>query len=162
MKVCPLKFIRHVRILGCSHPSGGTLQFNPGIHVSGGWINRAEAARSWMGFQSKRSPFDPSRGVPCVRVQAVQNEDVSEDGWWERRFGSGRTRPTCCEEVKRLFQPQSEEPPQPVIHLLLITKEKGGCGPDGVLTLVHSCNLNSLYQREKFPTQTLTITTAQN
>lgn len=46
------------------------------------------------GVRNKRSPFGPSRGVPCVRVQAVQNEDVSGDGWWGRRFGSGRTRLT--------------------------------------------------------------------
>lgn len=59
------------------------------------------------GVGNKRLPFDPSRGAPCVRVRALQNEDVSEVGWRERRFGSGQSLPTSCEEVNRLFHPAS-------------------------------------------------------
>lgn len=67
------------------------------------------------GVGNKRLPFDPRRGAPCVRVRALQSEDVSEVGWRERRFGSGRSRPTSCEEVNRLFHPASigGTPPPP-------------------------------------------------
>lgn len=112
MKVCQLKFIRHVRILDRSHPSGRTQLFNPGIHVSGGWINRDEAARSWMGLETNTRPSWPT---PWRAVCTCASGSAWGRVW--RRLGSRQTRLKRCEEVKRLFQPQSEEPLPPVVHL---------------------------------------------
>lgn len=119
------------------------------------------------GVGNKRLPFDPRRGAPCVRVRALQSEDVSEVGWRERRFGSGRSRPTSCEEVNRLFHPASiggtpPPPTHPVVHLLPIRWEKGGTGPSGVLTLGHSCDLDSLHQQENWQPRTVNITAVPN